>query len=249
MILKYELLGMSKLRSHAMNKLYQLPLSLNYFIEKGSVYYKLNKEIEDDLLYARQPHIEHDINEFVNEHATKLVECVLVSSKPWILVTQFEAYVSNQPHIDDCAFSQPGLSSATPTAHIIDKNRFQTTWKEIRSILDVRLGPSVAYDVNIIVINKELSEKEDGQTQEKDGQSRSQGKEEQSQDDEYYQEEEDYEYEEEECPSEVFISIIIFKVHYIVHQHKALLLDETYSHVTFAFVTIAIAFDNTCNYF
>ncbi|KAI7855025.1 hypothetical protein BDC45DRAFT_507559 [Circinella umbellata] len=130
---RYIDMGLAHLRNHPMNTLYKLPPGIDYLIQKDSVYYHLQDEVKDEVLYSRQiNNQDSDIDNFINEHAAKLVECVLVSPEAWMMVTQLEAYVSNKPQTDDCAFKRRAESfSIVPTAHIIDKNRFKATWKDV----------------------------------------------------------------------------------------------------------------------
>ncbi|KAI9264336.1 hypothetical protein BDA99DRAFT_537048 [Phascolomyces articulosus] len=104
--LKRRYIDMDKLRDHPMNTLYKLPPGLYYFIQKDSVYYQLQDEVKDRVLYSRQiNNQDSDIESFFDEHAAKLVECVLVSPQAWMMVRQVEAYVSNNPQADDYALN------------------------------------------------------------------------------------------------------------------------------------------------
>jgi hypothetical protein len=73
--------------------------------DKDIVYCRLEEEINDDLMHSKKINQqEGSLDNFVLNHASKLVESVLVSANAWVLVTQVEAYISNNMHLDNCAF-------------------------------------------------------------------------------------------------------------------------------------------------
>ena len=98
-----------------MNSLYSLLSGVDHLVEKRNVYYKLNDEVQDDVLYAHQSLHESDVDDFVRTHAAKLIGCILISKSCWVVPAQIEAYISNNPTIDDCTFKRPGYSPRTPS--------------------------------------------------------------------------------------------------------------------------------------
>jgi hypothetical protein len=64
--------------------------------------------------------------------SSKYVEAILLSKRIWVYITHFDSFVQCGRGFDDCAIPRKlTQEGGQPMAHIIDKNEYAATWKEI----------------------------------------------------------------------------------------------------------------------
>ena len=124
-------IGQAQLKSHVINDTFKLPASVLSLVENDILYHKLDRSINDDILFTRQASVEHTINQNIQDHSVYFIECILKSKASWAFLTQVDLFVQDNKSIDDCARERRHEYYEKPKAFIIDKTYHDKSWKEL----------------------------------------------------------------------------------------------------------------------
>ncbi|CAO3638522.1 unnamed protein product [Cunninghamella blakesleeana] len=112
-----------KVRVLEYKRLLKLP-----FLQSGLLSHNIfNDEYTYDTLWINN----EQLTEVINNYAKKLIRCIFLGTKHWILITQFDVFYMNNMQYDDCARTFNGSFPSIPSPKVVTKNEYNNSWKEI----------------------------------------------------------------------------------------------------------------------
>lgn len=107
--------------------------SFNYW---HAAYHESKKDINDNSLFSVTASRGQQVDATVEQCVEKLIECILLEQKTWVLIRHFDELAQKDPEQDDCARASKRLYDRFAHGALIDKTEFGNCGRSLLSVGD-----------------------------------------------------------------------------------------------------------------
>ncbi|CAO3649696.1 unnamed protein product [Cunninghamella blakesleeana] len=117
------------------NEINKLPAGLSFFLSKmtSGHYEKLRDNFgSNHIRLSASPSANmEEVNDIVKDHATRLLNSILLGEDYWVFITHIDAFYQNHRMFDDCALPNNDDIKLEPKVILNEKNELRNSWKEL----------------------------------------------------------------------------------------------------------------------